>query len=633
MTRAHILIVEDERIVAKDIERSLVALGYIICGIVSTGSKAIAKTGETRPDLVLMDIKLKDTMDGIAAAEEIRTAFDIPVVYLTAYADDKTLERAKVTGPFGYILKPFNERELCSTIEMALYKHQMDKDLKESEGRYRKLVEQSPDLIMIHSSGVIDFINTAGAKLLGASDPAYIVGKPLVDFVHPDCKALVMGREKEVMEESKRVPLTEEKYVRFDGQTITVEVEALPVVHKNRPAIQCVARDVTDRKRLEAQLLHAQKMEAVGTLANTIAHDFNNILTAIIGYGSFLQMKMEDDSSLRHYVDQILVSCDKATNLTQGLLSFSRKKVIQTKMVNLNDIINRIEKLLDRLVREETELKIACSDRDLVIMADSGQMEQVLMNLVTNAKDAIPEAGRIAIRTDYVRLDAEFERVHGYGKPGDYARISVSDTGSGMEREIVDKIFEPFFTTKEVGKGTGLGLAIVYGIVRQHNGYINVYSEPGKGTVFNIYLPLIASKAENEGVVVHEEPVGGSETILLAEDDEIALDLIKEILEKYGYRVITAMDGDDALHIFQERAVDIDLAIFDVIMPKKSGTVIYEEMLRTNPRLKVLFMSGYTPEIIGERGFFGQNVNFIQKPIMPYPFVRKVREVLDREQS
>ncbi len=367
----------------------------------------------------------------------------------------------------------------------------------------------------------------------------------------------------------------------------------------------------------------------MGTLANTIAHDFNNILTAIIGYGSFLQMKMEGDSPLRHYVDQILLSCDKAASLTQGLLSFSRKRVIQTKVVDLNDIVIRIEKLLARLIREETELKIMCSQRDLVIMADSGQIEQVLMNLVTNAKDAIPEAGLITVRTERVSLDAEFERVHGYGKAGDYAHIAISDTGTGIRKELLDKIFEPFFTTKEVGKGTGLGLAIVYGIVKQHNGYINVYSEAGKGTVFNIYLPLLESKAEIEGMAIHVEPTGGKETILLAEDDEIARDLIQEILEKYGYTVITATDGDDALNIFQDHAAQIDLAIFDVIMPKKSGPAIYEEMIKTNQNLRVLFMSGYTPEIIGERGLFEQNVNFIQKPIMPYPFIRKVREVLD----
>ncbi|MBA4419391.1 MAG: hybrid sensor histidine kinase/response regulator [Syntrophus sp. (in: bacteria)] len=631
MTRAHILIVEDERIVAKDIEHSLKAMGYRIAGIASTGKKAIEITREIHPELILMDIKLKNTMDGIEAAEMIRDIFDIPLVYLTANADDKALERAKLTGPFGYVMKPFNERELSSTIEMALYKHKMEKNLKESEERYRLLVEQSPDLIMVHSDGIINFINTAGARLLGVSSPNDLIGSPLFNFIHIDYHAFAMSQMTEIMEKGVKAPLSEEQYVRLNGELIDVEVESLPVTYQNKPAIQAVARDITERKRLEAQLLHAQKMEAVGTLANTIAHDFNNILTAIIGNGSFLQMKMEDNSPLRRYVDQILLSCDKAVNLTQGLLSFSRKRVIQAKAVRLNEIIHRIDRFLSSLIREEIELKFIFSERNLVVMADSGQMEQVLMNLVTNAKDAMPGGGSIIIRTGYIKLGNDFEGIHGYGKAGEYAHISVSDSGHGMDKATMEKIFEPFFTTKEFGKGTGLGMAIVYGIVKQHNGYINIFSEPGKGAVFNIYLPLIESEAGEEELAVRDVLKGGNETILIAEDDELARNLIKEILERYGYNVMIAVDGEDALNTFKDHKDEISLILFDVIMPRKSGPAAYEEMKRINPAVKALFMSGYTPEIIGENGLFEKDIIFIQKPIIPYLLLKSTREALDSD--
>ena len=756
MTKAQILIVEDERIVAKDIEYSLKTLGYKVTGIASSGEKAIQKAKDARPDLVLMDIRLKGTMDGIEAAHRLREEHSIPVVYLTAYADEGTLERAKVTGPFGYILKPFNEKELCSTIEMALYKHRIDQELRESEERYRQLVEVSPDIIIVHGDGVIEFINTVGARLLGAERPEHLVGKPVAGIMHGDFQATMLDGIDRIMKGLEKFPGTEGKYVRLDGGIINVEVEAVPITYKGKRAVQSVARDITarkaadeklrenelryrtlfegsrdaifiitregslidynqsflslfgyegaemvgmdmkqmhvdgedldalwrelpksgsitdyesrlykkdktiinclitavrlvdkdgkvtgyqgsirditERKRLEAQFLHAQKMEAVGTLAGAIAHDFNNILTAIIGCGSLLQIKM-NESGLRQYVDQILASCEKAANLTQSLLSFSRKPVSHAKPVELNGIIKRIEKLLGRLIREEIELKSVLWDSDLVVRADSGQIEQILMNLVTNAKDAMPEGGSLGIRTGYVKIDSEYVRVHGYGVPGEYAVMTVSDTGMGMDKDTAAKIFEPFFTTKEIGKGTGLGLSTVYGIVKQHNGYINVYSEPGRGSVFNIYFPLVGSKVEEEEMGNQDKPAVGNELILLAEDDEQARDLMKRILEMHGYKVLSSVDGEDALRVFKEYSDDVALAIFDVIMPKKGGKAAYEEMIKINPEVKALFMSGYTADIVERRGIIRGNIDFIQKPIMPDMLLRKVREALDEERK
>ena len=756
MAKAHLLIVEDERIVAKDIEYSLKTLGYKVTGIASTGENALQKAKEKRPDLVLMDIRLKGGMDGIEAAEKLREEFSIPVVYLTAYADEGTLERAKVTGPFGYILKPFNEKELCSTIEMALYKHRMDQELKESEERYRQLVELSPDIIIVQREGRIDFINAAGARLLGARDAGELTGMPVANIIGEDFHAILAQRTDKIMSGTDRLPMAEGRYVGLDGRPIDVEIETVLVTFKGMAAVQSVARDITERKaadeklrdnelryrtlfedsrdaifiltkegsvvdcnqsflsmfgyeetemigmevkdlyidptdleglweelkrsgsvkdhecrlckkdcaiidclitstrltdkygatkgyqgsirditerkRLEAQFLHAQKMEAVGTLAGAIAHDFNNILTAIIGCGSLLQIKMHD-SPLIHYVDQILSSGEKAANLTQSLLSFSRKPESHTEPVELNGIVTRIERLLRRLIRDEIDLELVSSEGDLIVRADSGQIEQILMNFVTNARDAMPEGGVLTIRTERTRIDSEFVKSHGYGVPGEYAVMSVSDTGVGIDKETAARIFEPFFTTKEAGKGTGLGLSTVYGIVKQHHGYVNVYSVPGRGALFSVYLPLIESKVDDRGVSAEDRPPDGNEVILLAEDDENARDLIKKILEMHGYKVLATVDGEDALKVFQDRRSEVAIAIFDVIMPKKGGKAVYEEMLKVSPDVKVLFMSGYTPDIVARKGVSEQNINFIQKPILPDMLLRKVREILDLNPS
>ncbi len=392
-----------------------------------------------------------------------------------------------------------------------------------------------------------------------------------------------------------------------------------------------IIHDITDRKKLEQQLLQAQKMEAVGRLAGGVAHDFNNILTAIIGYGKLLKEEMEPDNPLQNYNTQILNSAERAANLTRALLTFSRKQIISPKPVNINDLINGITRLLNRLIGEDIELITHLSDKDLTIMADSTQIEQVLMNLATNARDAMPGGGTLIIKTDLVVFDDEYIKIHGYGKPGNFALISVEDTGSGIDEKIKERIFEPFFTTKEVGKGTGLGLAMVYGIIKQHEGYINVYSVKDKGTTFKIYLPLIKTIVEDIKETEKYHSAGGSETILIAEDDTLVRDLSRRILEKAGYHVIEALDGADALKVFKEKNKDIQLLLLDVIMPKKNGRECYDEMKKINPDIKVIFMSGYTADIIHKKGIIEEGIELLLKPISPNELLRKVREVLDRK--
>lgn len=394
-----------------------------------------------------------------------------------------------------------------------------------------------------------------------------------------------------------------------------------------------ISRDITESKKLQQQLLQSQKMEAVGQLAGGIAHDFNNILTAIIGYGSLLQMEMSRDDPLSTYITHILTSAQRAANLTQALLAFSRKQIISPKPIDPNGIIRLLEKLLSRLIGEDIELTIDLTHKDLTIMADSTQIEQVLMNLATNARDAMPEGGSLIISTDLVRFDCEFITAHGYGRPGSYALISVEDTGEGIDMTARERIFEPFFTTKEMGKGTGLGLAMVYGIIKQHDGYINVYSEPGNGTIFKIYLPTIKSKVEE--MKSEDLPImGGSmETILVAEDDPRVRQLTREVLENYGYRVLEAVDGMDAVKVFHDNKDDIRLVILDVIMPRKNGKECFTEIRKINPGIKAIFTSGYTADIVHKKGILEEGLQFLSKPVSPQLLLKEVWELLNDRES
>ncbi len=422
----------------------------------------------------------------------------------------------------------------------------------------------------------------------------------------------------------------EKRYVRKDGKLVWVNVNMVILRDETGHPVRTVAtiEDITERKMLENQLLQAQKMEAVGQLAGGIAHDFNNILTAVIGYGYMLQLKLKEDNSLRTYADNILSLSEKAAHLTQSLLAFSRKQVMHPRAVNLNEVIRTVEKLLFRIIGEDIQLKTNLSAEEMIIMADHVQIEQVLMNLATNARDAMPQGGLLTIDTDQIDMEREFIRGHGYGKEGSYAVISVTDSGAGIDKETQDKIFEPFFTTKEAGKGTGLGLSMVYGIIKQHDGYINVYSEPGKGTTFRIYLPLIEATAEKMKPLNIKPLETGTETILLAEDEPEVRVFNKKLLEEYGYRVIEAMDGDDAIGKFKLHKDKIHLVILDVIMPNRNGREVYEAIRKITPDVRVIFTSGYPAEHIN--GMITEGFEYIPKPVAPTKLLEKIREVLEK---
>jgi len=452
----------------------------------------------------------------------------------------------------------------------------------------------------------------------------------VLQFFRED-RELIMSRMQEVFDTGSSS--AEARLYIKSGRTISFLLTGFRMLMHDKPYLVGVGIDISERKQLEDQLRQSQKMESIGTLAGGISHDFNNILTAIIGYGSLLLMKMQGDDPLRHFVEQILASANRAASLTKGLLAYSRKQVLNIQPVNLNTIIRKVERFLERLIGEDVELKSMLIDQEVTVMADAGQLEQVLMNLLMNARDAMPDGGVVYIETRLADLDEESAMARELGKPGTYALLAVTDSGAGMDEKTKEHIFEPFFTTKEVGRGTGLGLAMVYGIIRQHNGFVEVESEVGRGATFKIYLPTTQTKREEtQPAAAVSPPVeGGSETILAAEDDEFVRGFIASVLMRSGYTVIQAENGEEAVNKFMANRGKIKLLLLDVIMPKKNGKEVYEKIRLFEPDIKALFLSGHPADIMRKKGLLEKDVNFLPKPIDMNDLLRKVRAILDEK--
>jgi len=382
---------------------------------------------------------------------------------------------------------------------------------------------------------------------------------------------------------------------------------------------------------LQDQLRQSQKMEAIGRLAGGIAHDFNNLLTVIKGYSQLSLVEIKEGDPLRGDIEEIKNAADRAADLTRQLLAFSRRQIMEMKVLDLNDLLKNLDKMLRRVIGEDIELVTPLAEDLGRVKADPGQIEQVIMNLSVNARDAMPEGGKLTIETANVELDGAYARNHVAVTPGRYVMISVSDTGVGMAPEVRDRVFDPLFTTKEKGKGTGLGLSTVYGIVKQSDGNIWVYSEPGKGTAFKIYLPRVDEPLEEAGeVVVQKEIVGRGETILVVEDEEEVRKLAVQILRRQGYTVLEASQGNETSHICEQHKGAIHLMVMDVVMPGMNGRELAKSLEPHHPEMQVLYMSGYTDNAIVHHGILEKGLNFIQKPFTLEGLLRKVREVLDQ---
>ena len=504
-----------------------------------------------------------------------------------------------------------------------------------SEKKFKDLLETIQLVaVMLDSDGNITFCNDYLLNLTGWSRDE-VLGKNWFDiFIPEEGRALICDVFKKVIAKDTVMSHYEDVIMTREGKQrlIVWDNTALSSSEGNIIGTASIGVDITEHRKLEEHLRQSQKLEAIGELAGGVAHDFNNILSAIVGYAHLTLMKLPGDDLLRGNLQEILRASDRAVTLTQGLLAFSRKQVMNPKPVDLNDIVRAHEKLLARLIREDIDLSTSFAEHKLMIFADSVQIEQILMNLVTNARDAMSKGGHIIIRTQRTSLDGEFIMAHGYGEEGYYALLSVSDTGEGMDAETKERIFEPFFTTKELGKGTGLGLAMVYGIVKQHSGYITVDSESAMGTTFSIYLPLIKNvTAEERKTPEAVTAQGGTETILIAEDDAALRKLFSTILRHHGYQVIESVDGEDAVKRFTDNKGRVCLVIMDGIMPKKNGKEAYQEILAMTPAIKTIFLSGYAEDIISKEGLLDPGINFILKPVSPVALLNKVREVLDED--
>jgi signal transduction histidine kinase len=423
---------------------------------------------------------------------------------------------------------------------------------------------------------------------------------------------------------------TQYRIVRQDGAIRWVEARGR--VQRNaagRPvSVLGVSADITEQRQLESQLRQAQKMEAVGQLAGGVAHDFNNLLTAIMGHGSLALEALPADHPVREDVVEILKAGERAAGLTRQLLAFSRRQVMQPEVVGMNRVVSQVEKLLGRLIGEQIQIVLDLSASPDTVKVDPGQLEQVLVNLAVNARDAMPEGGTLTVATSTVRLDETYAREHHAVAPGDYVVVSVADTGTGMDAETQARLFEPFFTTKAAGKGTGLGLATVYGIVKQSGGFIYVYSELGRGTAFKVYLPLTSEQPSLAARTDGAAPKRGTETILVVEDDAHVRGVAARLLGQLGYRVLAASSGEEALSILERAGVSVDLVVSDVIMPGMTGPELYRQLSRRYPDLRVLFTSGYSKDAVTRHGVLEPGTKFLEKPYPPGVLARKVREAL-----
>jgi len=618
------------------------------------------------PDAILLDIQMPG-MDGFEATSRLKAnpaTQHIPIILVTAHRTDSACKvRGLECGADAFLSKPIDESELVAQIKaMVRIKRTEDalreerdsleglvekrtselvranRELKENLGRLAESEERYSKAVRGTSDGLWDwdlvtgenYLSPRWKELLGFSDDELV--NHIDTFfarLHPDdappvraaLDAHFAGRAPYDVE--MRLRTKDDHYLRFRSRGQAEWNDRGEAVR-----MAGAITDITERGEMEEQLRQSQKMEAVGQLAGGVAHDFNNILTVIAGYANILKMDLGRESKHLEVVEQIIVAAERAAQLTRGLLAFSRKQAMAPEKIDVGEIVQRVEKFLVRVIGEDIHLKTELLPDPLPVYVDLGQMEQVLINLAANARDAMSQGGVFTIATGL--LDVDDSVAPFCGAPGRYAVVTVSDNGKGMDAETAKRVFEPFFTTKEVGKGTGLGMAIVYGIVQQHKGLITVSSKPGEGTTFTIYLPVIDGKqAAWCEKTAQAAPAPGTETILVAEDDASVRNLVDMVLTKFGYRVILAENGQEVVDSFTANRDKIGLILMDIIMPKKNGIEAFAEIKKMQPEVKVLFTSGYTSDFIQSRGM-QEGVELIMKPVQPVELLRKVREVLER---
>lgn len=586
--KTRVAVCEDERLIALDIGNFLRREGYELAGLYEAAEDLIAAAAIEPPDLVLMDIHLRGPMDGLEASSLLLERFGIPVILLTAYADAATIERAKRTQPFGYVIKPYDDRELRTAIEIGVYRSGMEKRLRQSEARYRGLFEDSfAALFLADRDGRILEANRAFRRLAG---DAASLGDTFADGAKTRAMLASLAAGARVEPESLEVsrPSGEGRYALVSADRVSLPGE--------RDTYLFQAFDVTERKRLQDGMARAQKMEALGRLAGGAAHDFNNIITAVLGYARLARDGLGQDSPVRAELEGIEAAARRATVLARQLLVFSRREKSELGVFSLGELAEELKRMLDRLVGEDVSIHLVAERGNDFVRADKARMEQVIVNLVINAKDAMANGGRIGVMTGPVTLQGPRSGAFGTIPAGDWVCLRVSDEGEGISPENMQRLFEPFFSTKPADKGTGLGLSTVAGIVRQAEGQVEVQTAPGKGSTFSVYLPRSAGRpgAEREVAAVPGERIPGhGETIFVVEDDDAVRSLMESILARSGYRVSAASDPLAALALLREAQPRPQAMVVDMVLPHMKGNELARRARSIAPGLPVLYITGH----------------------------------------
>jgi two-component system, cell cycle sensor histidine kinase and response regulator CckA len=643
-----LLMVEDSETDAKLVVMELRRLGRVIeLERVETAEAMRAALERSTWDAVTSDWSMPKFTAPAALAILKEKGLDLPFIIVSGTIGEETAVEAMRAGAHDYVLKdrlsrltPAIEREVRECQERVA-RRQVDEALRASEARFRRLAESGIIGITISDVGgeVLD-ANDTFLAMVGYSRQELLQGAlKWPDLTPPEFAELGL-RAIDQMRACGVAPAWEMETIRRDGSRVPIVVGSAMLEYP-----ECIAftADLTARKQAEAgwtraeaalrqseeQLRQAQKMEAVGRLAGGVAHDFNNVLSVILSYVDLMLLDLRQGDPLREDAQEVHKAATRAAGLTRQLLLFSRQQVVEPKVIDLHDVLKSMDTMLQRILGEDVELISLPPKAAGRVKVDPSHIEQVILNLVVNARDAMPTGGHLTIETDNVVLDDAYALGHIPARTGPYVMLTVSDTGSGMDRETQKRIFEPFFTTKEVGKGTGLGLSTVFGIVQQSGGSIWVYSELGKGTTFKVYLPRVDEDVDVPTVQVAPETLSGTETILLVEDEEQVRTIAVSILRRQGYHVIAAQNAGEALLVCEGNSARIDLLLTDVVMPQMSGPALAHRLAVTRPEMKVLCMSGYTDDSIVRHGVLESDVAFIQKPITPALLARKVREVLD----
>lgn len=642
-----ILHLEDNALDA-EIIKGLLIEEWPDCAIqqVETEADFSQQLGQNEVDLILADYILP-SYDGMSALYLVRQHWpEIPFIFVSGVMGEEVAIETLKNGATDYVLKnglarlvPAVKRALRESAEhrqyqlAAIEEERLLHELRDSENKYRSLSQQLHSLL----DAIPDNLKLLDRdlKVLWANESATTeIDKSEVEVIGQYCFVLWCG----LIEPCYYCPVVQSiatgkacSVVATRPDNKVWDLRAIPLIDEQGEVVNVIElkRDITEHRSLEDQLRHAQKMEAVGTLTGGFAHDFNNILNVILGYSSMVLDRLPQDNLSHDHLKEVITAAERAAVLTKKLLAFSRKQVAEVKPVNINDLVTGLQSMLGRTIGEDVHLTINVAADSPTVLADAGQIEQVLLNIAANARYAMPIGGSLTICTGTEQLDGEFTAAYGYGSPGNFGLITVADTGEGMDADVQRKIFDPFFTTKGIGEGTGLGLSVSYAIIKQHSGYINVFSEKGKGTLFKIFLPTCAklmtrsAKGESFG-----EVRGGQEVILIAEDEASVRELARLMLESFGYSVITAADGSEAVAKFLEHRETIQLLILDLIMPNKNGKEVYEEIVKLQPGVKTLFSSGYTNDIISKMEI-AEGMELIHKPYKPHELLNRVRMMLD----